>query len=102
MQAASVVYHHLPRRSCHGPPAKALGATVNEKEPNMRWTFVTAALAIAGVGVLTFGTSPTEAAVFSVGPSIGSIGNTTCMDVSGNDPNPGAEVLYARQRLNRP
>ena len=50
----------------------------------MRPIFAAAAVAMAGVGLLTFEASPTEAAVFSVGPPFGSTGTSACMDVSGN------------------
>jgi hypothetical protein len=61
----------------------------------MRWTFAAATVAITGMSLLTLDASPTEAAVFSNGNPANGLINTTCMDVSGNDPNPGAEVLSA-------
>lgn len=59
----------------------------------MRWIFATAAaVAIIGVGLLTFDALPTEAAVFSVGPAENGLTNNKCMDVSGNSLTPGTPV----------
>lgn len=51
------------------------------------------AAVVATVGLLAFGVSPIEAAVFSVGAPDGSIGNTVCMDVSGNSIKSGTPVI---------
>ena len=51
----------------------------------MRRSSVTVAVLITAVSLSTLDTSLTRAAVFSVGQPDGSIGNTVCMDVSGNN-----------------
>jgi hypothetical protein len=63
------------------------------EECYMRWIFAAAAVAITGLGLLTLDGSPTEAAIFSVGPPNGSTGNFVCMDVSGNSLTPGTPVI---------
>jgi hypothetical protein len=59
----------------------------------MRRIFTAAAIAITGVGLLAFDASPTEAAVFAVGPVTGSVAANTCMDVAANNPAAGTPVI---------
>jgi hypothetical protein len=58
----------------------------------MRWNFASAGLAI---GLLTFMTLPTGAAVVTVGVSNPpeNLDQSTCMDVQGNNPTPGTVVI---------
>ena len=60
----------------------------------MRRSFMAAAIVIAEVGLSTFGASPTEAAVFAVGPpSDGFASAGTCMDVFRNNPAARTQVI---------
>jgi hypothetical protein len=59
----------------------------------MRRILLPAGFAVA-VGLLPLTSSPTSAAVFSVGPPSGSFVNeSVCMDVEGNNPAPGTPVI---------